>query len=64
MLQIRSINDYYEWLNNTAIQRLFPENDINGDRLHWRQRQFITGEASFRLGPPRLRQLRVKKGRS
>ena len=62
VLQIKSINGFFDWFNNSAIMRLFPEEDVNGDRLHWRERQFITGGASFRLGPPRLRQLRVKKG--
>ena len=60
--QIKSINSFFEWLNKSAILRLFPEYDEQGEQLHWRERQFIYGGASYRLGPPRLRQLRVKKG--
>ena len=62
VLQIKSINSFFEWLNQSAILQLFPEYDEQGEQLHWRERQFIYGGASLRLGPPRLRQLRVKKG--
>ena len=60
--QIKSINTFFEWLNQSAILQLFPEIDEQGEQLHWRERQFMYGGASLRLGPPRLRQLRVKTG--
>ncbi|KAL4240289.1 polycystic kidney disease protein 1-like [Mactra antiquata] len=61
--KIKSINEYFDWLRNTAIVNMFPETEIDGNRteLHWRVRQFIQGGVLFRVGPPRLRQLRTTK---
>jgi hypothetical protein len=59
-LQIKTPGDVYNWLNISVIPSLFPEFDINGAPLHWTVRQFTNGYNNFRLGPPRLRQLRMK----
>jgi hypothetical protein len=42
----------------------FPETNIDSGNtpLHWRERQHIEGGHLFRVGPPRLRQLRIRKG--
>ena len=61
--QIKTPGDVYIWLNKTVFPSLFPEFDLNGDRFHWRERQFMNGIHSLRLGPPRLRQMRVTQGR-
>ncbi|KAL3877870.1 hypothetical protein ACJMK2_035514 [Sinanodonta woodiana] len=59
--EINSTADLFTWLNKTALPSLFPERSLNGQKLHWREREFIAGFGSYRLGPPRLRQLRVKE---
>ena len=61
MSQIKTAGDVYNWLNISVIPSLFPEFDLNGAPLHWTVRQFTNGYNNLRLGPPRLRQLRVKK---
>ncbi|XP_063446785.1 polycystin-1-like protein 2 [Mytilus trossulus] len=57
--KIRLVNDYIKWLRYTAFPELYPETDYTGERLHWRLRQYFNDLTSFRVGPPRLRQLRV-----
>ncbi|XP_052229435.1 polycystin-2-like [Dreissena polymorpha] len=54
--------DMFNWIKYTMIPNLFPETDINGDALHWYYRTFMTGLNNYRLGPPRLRQLRTHAG--
>ncbi|XP_052217966.1 polycystic kidney disease 2-like 1 protein [Dreissena polymorpha] len=61
--EIKKQHDYFEWLNKTVLPRMFPEVDINNETLHWRLQQFIEGGTKYRVGPPRLRQLRIKSDR-
>ncbi|XP_045214928.2 uncharacterized protein LOC123565009 [Mercenaria mercenaria] len=60
---IRTTEDFFDWLNNTAIINAFPEYEKDADStpLHWRVRQFTEGGSHFRVGPPRLRQVRTTK---
>jgi len=58
------MSEYYDWMNQTVLPTMFPQVDYTGVNLHWRKRQFIADLAKFRVGPPRLRQLRTTKGRS
>ncbi|VDI61169.1 Hypothetical predicted protein [Mytilus galloprovincialis] len=57
--KITHVKDYMKWLRYTAFPELYPETDYTGERLHWRLRQHFHDLTSFRVGPPRLRQLRV-----
>ncbi|XP_076075848.1 polycystin-2-like [Mytilus galloprovincialis] len=57
--KITHVKDYMKWLRYTAFPELYPETDYTGERLHWRLRQNFHDLTSFRVGPPRLRQLRV-----
>lgn len=50
------------WLETIAFPTLFPQSEYNGERLHWRYRQYTAGLANFRVGPPRLRQVKVIQG--
>ncbi|KAL3876145.1 hypothetical protein ACJMK2_034017, partial [Sinanodonta woodiana] len=59
--EITSMPDYFNWLNITAINALFPEKEYNHANLLWRQKEFISGNSFFRLGVPRLRQVRTTK---
>jgi hypothetical protein len=60
-LKIKAPNDLFKWINDTMIPYLFRERDEYGMVLHWTERQF-THDHHLRLGPPRLRQLRIKRG--
>jgi hypothetical protein len=61
ILQISTIDEFFSWLNDTAIVNLFPDNHYTGERLPWRVRQFMNDGSNFRVGPPRLRQMRTIK---
>ncbi|XP_045163850.2 polycystin-2-like [Mercenaria mercenaria] len=50
------------WLNYTLIPYLFLERDEHGAVANWTERQFTKDYIHYRLGPPRLRQLRTKNG--
>ena len=41
---------------------LYPEEDVRGHRLSRKQRQYIKGGELILVGPPRVRQMRVKEG--
>lgn len=51
----------FNWINKTMIPYLFREHDDDGHILHWIERQ-MTKDRHVRIGPPRLRQLRIKNG--
>ncbi|XP_061175577.1 uncharacterized protein LOC133184503 [Saccostrea echinata] len=60
--EIKTTEQYLDWLKKVAFPTLFPEKEYNGDRLYWRHRQYAEGLTNFRVGPPRLRQVRVVEG--
>ena len=60
--QIRNTSMFMAWLNITFLPTYFAFHDYDGNILHWRQRRFLEELANYRLGPARLRQLRVKPG--
>ena len=51
-----------KWIDETFIKEFFKHDDYTGNKLHWRERMFLGNRANFRLGPARLRQLRIDKG--
>ena len=57
--KINSTASFYSWLEQTAIPAILPVEDFKGDSLHWSDQQYIGDLTNFRIGPPRLRQLRV-----
>ncbi|KAK3599286.1 hypothetical protein CHS0354_028642 [Potamilus streckersoni] len=59
---ITSTTEYFQWLNGTAFNNLFPVREYNNMSLLWRRKEFVSGFSLFRLGPPRLRQVRTTKG--
>ncbi|XP_021356998.1 polycystic kidney disease protein 1-like 2 [Mizuhopecten yessoensis] len=56
---ITTTANYIDWLKLTAFPALFPEYEYNGEKMHWRWRQYYADLTNFRVGPPRLRQVRV-----
>ncbi|XP_033737965.1 polycystic kidney disease protein 1-like 2 [Pecten maximus] len=56
---IKTTVNFIDWLKLTAFPALFPEYEYNGEKMHWRWRQYYADLTNFRVGPPRLRQVRV-----
>lgn len=46
----------------TLVPELYYTKLYNGDDVHWRQQYFLTDGALFRVGSPRFRLAKVKKG--
>ena len=42
---------------------LYSETDYNGHPRHWRHTRYVADWQGYRVGPVRLRQLRVKNGK-
>ncbi|XP_046352080.2 uncharacterized protein LOC124132273 isoform X1 [Haliotis rufescens] len=49
---------YFKWLDETVIPNLFPTNNFNGSRLTPNMRLRIGDLSNYRVGAPRLRQVR------
>lgn len=60
---MRSTEYFYDWLRNTLIPFVFPLTWYNGRALNSFERQNTKDQANYRLGPVRLRQLRVKESK-
>lgn len=60
---MRSTEYFYDWLRNTLIPFVFPLTWYNGQALNSFERQNTKDQANYRLGPVRLRQLRVKESK-
>ncbi|XP_077864172.1 polycystin-1-like protein 2 [Saccoglossus kowalevskii] len=51
---------FWKWVEVSLIPGLYAEKNYNGEELHWRHRRFIENRESYRVGPARIRQLRVQ----
>nr|XP_006820685.1 PREDICTED: polycystic kidney disease protein 1-like 2-like [Saccoglossus kowalevskii] len=51
---------YLEYIRGAVIPSLYADTTYNGDRIHWRQRRYLANHITYRIGPARLRQLRVR----
>ncbi|XP_055955095.1 polycystic kidney disease protein 1-like 2 [Patella vulgata] len=59
--QIKSHDDFFEWVDKTMIPAMFPTGDFRGNALDWRRKLFFDDHVNFRVGPARLRQVRIKQ---
>ncbi|XP_069123236.1 polycystin family receptor for egg jelly-like isoform X2 [Argopecten irradians] len=60
--KVENQTDFIDWMNSTFFQRYFPQTEYNGDSLDIRDELFFWDLANTRIGPPRLRQVRMKRG--
>ncbi|XP_070579567.1 polycystin family receptor for egg jelly-like isoform X2 [Ptychodera flava] len=60
--EIKTSEDYWNWLDKEFIPGYFPDVDYRGMLLSRMQQRYASNGVSFRLGPARLRQLRVRSG--
>ncbi|CAH1249640.1 PKD1L3 [Branchiostoma lanceolatum] len=59
---IRTPDQFYSWLLETLLPTLYPAAWYNGWKRKFLDRQFAQNTESFRLGPPRLVQVRQLPG--
>jgi len=52
----------YQWANDVLIPKLYYTVNYNGESSSSYEQGYLADMYSWRLGPTRLRQLRVKKG--
>mgnify|MGYP003572044798 CR=1 FL=1 len=52
-------NSFWSWTENTIIPNLYSMRDYRGDPTTKRERKFTVDGYSYRVGPSRLRQLRI-----
>ena len=58
--QLASQADFWDYMRDTAIPKMFHEKSYNGKKASKEQHQFLRNGYSKRLGAPGLRQFRVK----
>ena len=61
-LQVSDGHKFWRWLSETALPSVYYMQKYNGDLTTMRERNYTDDMASFRVGPLRLRQVRVKPG--
>lgn len=52
----------WAWAQQTLVPAIFPTQHYNGWPVEANDRNYLSDMSSWRIGPPRLRQLRMKKG--
>ena len=50
------------WTKKILIPNLYYTDAYNGNKMTSYDEKFLTNTYAYRLGPPRLRQIRVKSG--
>ncbi|XP_078586251.1 polycystin-2-like protein 1 [Branchiostoma floridae x Branchiostoma japonicum] len=55
---IRTPDKFYMWAEDVLLRTLYPATWYNGKDMKYLDRQFANNTGSFRLGPPRLTQVR------
>ncbi|XP_076819587.1 uncharacterized protein LOC143465242 isoform X4 [Clavelina lepadiformis] len=58
---VTSVDYFWRFANEILLPSIYPTHWYNGDKKNWRNRHFLTDEQSYRVGPARLRQLRVQE---
>lgn len=52
-------SDTWLWLSHTVVPVIYPSTDYNNQRLSDNSLKFIENGYAYKLGPPRLRQIRI-----
>ncbi|XP_078692961.1 polycystin-1-like protein 2 [Branchiostoma floridae x Branchiostoma belcheri] len=55
---IKTPDQFYSWLEDVWMPTLYPTTWYNGKNMKYLDRQFAHNTGSFRVGPPRLTQIR------
>ncbi|KAL5018661.1 hypothetical protein ScPMuIL_004383 [Solemya velum] len=62
-IDIRTADEFLTWFGSIFFQEFFPEKKFNGEDLDVEERAFFSDLSNFRLGPARLRQIRITEGK-
>jgi hypothetical protein len=60
--QINQTKDFYSWMSQTFIPTYYPLTQYSGAALGVQDQKYFGDLASIRVGPGRLRQVRMGKG--
>jgi hypothetical protein len=60
---MKTFDQYWDWVHKKVLPNIYPSVAYNGEELNGTGPDFITGYQHLRLGPTRIRQKRVKKGK-
>ena len=60
--QVVSTKDLWTYMDRDLVPSIHSTFKYNGDSKTWRERVFLADDVSYRVGPMRLRQLRLKPG--
>ncbi|XP_077987011.1 polycystin family receptor for egg jelly-like [Glandiceps talaboti] len=52
----------FQWMDGVLLPGMYPQMSIYGTKLKIDEQQFLHMSRNYRVGPPRLRQLRIKPG--
>ncbi|XP_069123241.1 polycystin family receptor for egg jelly-like [Argopecten irradians] len=61
--QVGNAAGFMTWLNGTFFEKYFPETAYNGDPIGVQDKFFFSDLDNVKVGPPRLRQVRMKRGK-
>ncbi|KAI8494931.1 hypothetical protein Bbelb_275360 [Branchiostoma belcheri] len=58
--KVSSVANFWKWAQGSLIPALYQTGEYNGDKIPFHNRKFVSDLNSYRIGPARFRQLRVK----
>ena len=61
-MQVNSPQKFWNWTHQIFLPTLYLEDWYNGDKNPPDEARLSSNLVAYRLGPPRLRQVRVKPG--
>lgn len=61
--QVTTTPQLFRWLDEVFLPAQFAQRGYRGWPLPWRRRRYMDDAVSYRIGPARLRQLRMTPGR-
>ena len=63
VVQVTSRAKWIDWMKNTFVPNYYPLTDARNHTLSVRDQKYFTDLANVPVGPARLRQVRMSKGR-
>ncbi|XP_066292394.1 polycystin family receptor for egg jelly-like isoform X1 [Branchiostoma lanceolatum] len=58
--KVSNVANFWKWAKGSLIPALYQTGEYNGDKVAFHNRKFVSDLNSYRIGPARFRQLRVK----
>lgn len=64
LFQVKDLDTYVSWLNGTFVEEFFFSKYFGTEYNDGTYKGFTRDIANLRVGPARLRQLRIKRGKA